>query len=162
MNALRLSIGEAELADRMRHRLRGAAAAAAAKVVWQQDASLLLIHLDSLQARCRDGWLLCSLQVQTDPTGLQTLQLVFFLGRIGKADGLQASCTVNAPTAGAARIAAVWGEDLQRVLWDAVLDALEAGVHHAGTLMNPKDRITLAGFHCGAGEVHVEVVAGDL
>lgn len=157
MSAQRLSIPAADVAPRLRERLRGDPPASSARVVWQRDGASVLVNTDSLTARFLDGWLLCNLDLETDPTGRQTLQFVYFLGRPDEGDGVQAACTINAPTAGAAQLAAAWGADLQRVLWDAVLDGIELTVYHAASLQ-PRVPLTLAGFHCTAQALVVDVL----
>jgi hypothetical protein len=158
--SLKLSIAGSELASRMRDRLR--APSTLQRVVWQkEDGQRLLIYTDSLQTKIVDAWLVVNVTAMTDQTSRQQLQFVFCVGKPGEADGAQAACTVNAPTAGATQIASVWGADLQRVLWDAVLDGLEACVAQAATL-KPNQRLTLQGYHCTADMFHAEVVAGDL
>lgn len=159
MAALRLSIPATDLARRLKERLRGDSPDSAASVVWQRDSDSVLVNTDTLTVRLLDAWLLCSLDLRTDQTGPQTLQFVYFLGRVSEGDGLQAACTINAATPGAAQIAAAWGSDLQRVLWDAVLDAIEMMVYHAEA--SKKGKITVGGFHCTADAIFVDLLAGD-
>lgn len=158
MAALRLSIPATDLEQRLKERLRGDPPSAATQVVWQRDSDSVLVNTDTLTVRLLDAWLLCNLDLQTDQTGPQTLQFVYFLGKVGEGDGLQAACTINAPTPGAAQIAAAWGNDLQRVLWDAVLDAIEMMVYHAESLK--KGAITVGGFHCTSDAIFVDLLAG--
>jgi len=159
--ALKITALASDLAARMRARLRSSAPSTAMKVTWQRpDGQRLVIDLASLKVRFTDGWLLCSLDLQTDQTGTQNLQFVFFLGRPQEADGQRAAGTINAPGSGATRLAAVWGADLQRVLWDVVLDFLEAALWQAGN-QQPGQKLTLQGFHCTEGNIHAEVIAGD-
>lgn len=160
MIALKLSIVAGELGRRMRDRLRGAATTARV-VVWQQAGQRLLIYPDTLNTRFLDGWLVCNLDVETDQTRVQTLQFVFFLGKELESDGQQAAATINAPTVEAAQVAAAWGPELSRVLWDAVLDVIEASVHHASTQQRGLP-VTLQGFHCTSDAVHVHVLVGDV
>src|SRR5262245_13100058 len=159
MPSWKLSIPAADLGRRLRERLQGDGTTTAPKFVWQRDAQHVLVHADSLISRFVDGWLLCSLDLETDQTKRQTLQFVFFVGNTGEGPGLQAACTINAPTAGAAQLAAAWGDDVQRVLWDAILDAIEKAIYHAETL-RPGEKLTLAGFHCTPDALHVQVFAG--
>lgn len=161
MVAFKVSVHTTDLVPRVRDRLRSTAPGSALRVTWQrQDGQRLVINLNSLKIRIVDGWLLCGLDAQTDQTGVQTLQFVFFLGRPNEADGGRAAGTVNAATAGAAQIAAVWGADLQRVIWDCVLDALEASLWQAGTQQSGQ-KLTLQGFHCTDNYLQVEVLAGE-
>jgi hypothetical protein len=159
MTAQRLSISAVELTTRLKERLRGAAPETPARVVWRRDGASVLVNAASLTARVLDGWLLCTLDLQTDQTGRQTIQVVYFLGSRSEGAGLQAACTINAPTPGAAQIAAAWGADLQRVLWDAVLDAIELAVYHAESL-RPNTPLSLAGFHCTSDALVVDVLPG--
>ena len=50
---------------------------------------------------------------------------VFFLGSPQDGDGTSAAVRINAATREAATLAEVWGDDLQRVIRDAVLDAIQ-------------------------------------
>lgn len=160
MPAFRLSIPAADLTRRLKERLRGDPPNASQKIVWQRDADSVLVHADSLVARLLDGWLLCNLNLETNQTGVQTLQFVYFVGKDGEGAGLQASCTINAPTPGGAQIAAAWGADLQRVLWDAVLDAIELTVYHAETVSKGA-ALTVGGFHCKPEALFVDILAGS-
>ena len=160
MSALKLSVSSDNLAARIRQLLRGTAPDTAANVVWQQDGQQVLILLDTLQMRSLDGWLLCDLAVRTDQTGQCTLQFVFFLGKQEEGDGAQAATTINAPTLRAAQVADRWGADIQRVLWDAVLDVIEASVDHAAQ-RKPGQPLMLAGFHCDSGAIHVDLLVGE-
>lgn len=157
MAALRLSISATDLVQRLKGRLRGDPPNAATRVVWQRDSDTVLVNTDALSIRLLDAWLLCNLELQTDQTGPQILQFVYFLGKSGEGDGLQAACTINTSTPGAAQIAAAWGHDLQRVLWDAVLDAIEVMVYHAES--SKKGSITVGGFHCTADAIFVDLLA---
>lgn len=161
MVALELSLAARDLAQRMRRRLGDPAARAASAVVWQDPAAgRLLIHPDTLAVRLVDGWLLCNLDVETDETRRQRLQFVFFVGRPRDPAGLQAAGTINAPSLAAARLAAAWGAELQRVLWDAVLDAIEACVHRAQA-QRDAEPVQLLGFHAGDDTFGVTVIAGS-
>lgn len=159
MVALKLSVTAGELGLRIRERLRGNAVATATKVTWQRpDGQRLLVDLASIKIKVLDGWLLCELAAQTDQTGRATLQFVFFMGRPKEADGLQGSATINAANLAATQIAAVWGADLQRVLWDVVLDVLEACVWQVSQ-QKAGQAITIQGFHCTPDMFHAEVIA---
>lgn len=157
MIAFELSIATADLRRRMVDRLQGGTLAP--KVVWQSQGRRVLIHSDSLVARSLDGWLLVNLDVETDQTKRRTLQFVFYIGRKAEGDGVQAACTINAPTPEAAQLADAWGRDLQRVLWDAVLDAIETCVARAGTKAGTQP-LTLHGFVSNAQSIIVTVLAG--
>jgi hypothetical protein len=128
-------------------------------VVWQDGGQRALLHLDSLRIRVVDGWLLCNHDLQTDPTGRQLLQFVYYLGPSGDAAGLAAAATINAATIPASQLADRWGPDVQRLLWDAVLDGIEAGVQHVRE-QKPSTPVTLQGFGCDNDQLHVQVLAG--
>lgn len=158
MTALQISIPTTELSKRMKHRLSGSATMP--KVVWQEGGQRVLIHLDSLIVRSVDGWLLCHLELETDPTKRQKLQFVYFVGRSSEGGGINAGSTINAATVPASQLADKWGADVQRVLWDAVLDGIEGAIAHAKTQATGQ-KIRLAGFTCVPNELHVNVLAGD-
>jgi hypothetical protein len=158
MLAFQVSISSADLASRMRDRLNGGSAGTS--VVWQRRGQRAIVYLDNtLRARALDGWLLCNVELETEPTGRQRLQFVYFLGTNGESDGLQAASTVNAATLPAAQLADVWGADIQRLLWDAVLDGIEAALAEARR-QHPADPVTLEGFLCGPDELRVRLLAG--
>src|SRR5712691_8331192 len=151
MPALNVSLSEDQpksadkLKKRMQDRLRGLSATPANTVLWQQRNNRVLIHVDSLHAQVLNGWLLCNLDLQSDEGGRQTLQFVFYLGTAGHGDGLQASATINAATPQAAHLAEVWGNTVQRLLWDAVLDALEVFVEQTAA-RHPGLPVAIQGF----------------
>ena len=160
MTALKLSISPGELTSRLQDRLRGGSKTP--RVVWQMDdGQRLMLYVDTLNAQLRDGWLIASMDVFTDQTSRQVLQFIFCLGKVGEGNGAQAACTINAASPGATQIAAVWGTELQRVLWDAVLDGLEAAMYRAGAL-KPGLALRLKGFYCDTAGFHTEVLAGEL
>jgi hypothetical protein len=161
MDSLRISIPANELAGRMRERLRGAGGSPIPRVVWQRNEQRVVIHLDSLALRALDGWLVAGLDLQTDPTGRQTLQVVYHLGKDGEGDGLAAATTLNTATVAAAQLAERWGDDLHRVLWDAVLDAIEAALGRAGQ-QHPGEPLTLQGYGCANNQIFVDVLTGVL
>lgn len=141
----------------MAFRLRGAAPTV--KVVWQNQSQRVLVHTDSLVVRSLDGWLLANLDLETDQTKRRTLQFVFYVGKKDESDGVQAACTINAASPEAAQLADAWGRDLQRVLWDGVLDAVEVCVARAAALA-PTQSVTLGGFFSNAQSLVVSVLAG--
>jgi hypothetical protein len=158
MAALQISIPIAEIRNRMRQRIAGSPTNP--RVVWQDGTQRVLIHADSLKVRAANGWLLCHLELETDITKRQRLQIVYFLGRDAEGDGPAASVTVNAPTAGSAQLAEKWGRDLQRVLWDAVLDGIEAGLQLARE--QSKAAVKLLGFICSNEDLQVRVLTGTV
>ena len=158
MSTFRFSIRAPDVVRRLQQRLRGDPPSASPRVIWQRDNESVFVNTDTLNVRLLDGWLLCNLDLQTDQTGRQTLQFIYFLGTEGEGEGPHAACIINAPSIGAAQIAAAWGTDLQRVLWDAVLDAIEIIVYHAETLTKGAP-ITLGGFHCTSDAIFVDLLA---
>lgn len=159
MVALRLTLAIDDLAVRMREQLHGDSGAPTNRIVWHQRGARLLIHVESLTVRAVDGWLLCNLDAQTDEVGRETLQFIFFLGR--KADaGPHGAATINAPTHGAAQIADRWGPDLLRVLWEAILDGLEAALD-AASIQFANRRVAVAGFFATDAMLVIDIVAGD-
>jgi hypothetical protein len=156
----RLSVTAGEVVRRMRERLRPPGTTAT-KVVWQHKGDRVLLHTDVLQGKLLDGWIVCDLPVQTDQTGRQSLQFVYYVGTSTEADGLQAAGTVNAATPDAARLADAFGAHLERVLWDAVLDCLEGMVAHAAK-EHGGQRLTLAGYHCNSDALSADVIVGDV
>jgi hypothetical protein len=159
MPAYRLSVPVPELRRRARERLAGLRKSSD-RIVWTQPPHSLLIHADTLQFRALDGWLLASLVLETEQTGRDTLQFVFFLGRETEGNGTTAACTINAPGMGGSQIADRWGNDLKRVLWDAVLDAIEASVDRVA-IQHGDLPVTLLGFTCGPEAIQCDVMAGD-
>jgi hypothetical protein len=157
MIALQATVSATDLSPRMRSRLAGGGAGTS--VVWQRRGQRVLLHLDSLAVKALDGWLLCNLDLESDATQRQHLQFVFFVGTDGEGDGLRAAGTVNAPTLAAAQLADLWGADVQRLLWDAVLDGLEAALALARQ-QQPSNPVTLEGFTCGPNELRVRLLAG--
>jgi len=155
--AFELSIATSDLGKRMAERLRGGAAAA--KVVWQSDGRRVLVHTDSVAVRSLDGWLLANVDLETDQTKKRTLQFVFYLGKQSETVNVNAACTINAPTPEAAQLADAWGRDLQRVLWDAVLDGVEACVARVAAQVGSQP-VTLGGFFSNPQSLVVSVLAG--
>jgi hypothetical protein len=160
MPALNVSLSADQLTKRLQDRIRGLSAASPNTVLWQQQGSRVLIFVDSLRARLLPGWLLCNLDLQADETGRQTLQLVFYIGSSGQGDGLHAGATINASTPQATQLAGVWGAALQRVLWDAVLDALEAFVEQTAA-QHPGVPVAIQGFQATQNALAAVVLAGD-
>jgi len=159
MPGLSVSLSGDQLARRMQDRLRGLNAASPNTIIWQQSGNKVLIFVDSLVAKLLNGWLLCDLDLQSDQTGKQTLQFVFFLGSPTDGNGVHAGCTINAATPQAGQIAQIWGTTLQRVLWDAVLDALEVSCEQVAA-QHPNTTLVLQGFHVTAVGLQSAIVAG--
>src|SRR5205823_12441540 len=98
--AFELSIATVDLGRRMAERLRGGSQSG--QVVWQRPAQRVLVHTESLVVRSLDGWLVANLDLETDQTKRRTIQFVFYLGRKNESDGVQAACTIDAPSPEAA------------------------------------------------------------
>ena len=160
MPALNVSLSADQLQKRLQDRLRGLNPVAPNTVLWQQKGNRVLLFVDSLRTRLLSGWLLCSVDMQADETGRQTVQFVFYLGATGAGDGLHAAGSVNAANPQASQLAEVWGQAVQRVLWDAVLDALEAFVSQAAAKY-PGQPIAIHGFQAVANAFSAIIIAGD-
>lgn len=160
MPALMLSVAAGELSGRIAGRLGGLPPVVPASVVWQRGQQRVLLHIDSLHLVLVDGWLVCGIDLETDPTGRQNLQLVYYLGTAADGDSVQAAAVVNAVTAPAAQIAGTWGADLERVIWDAVLDIIEGTIFFAGS-RNPGQTLQFLGFNGTNGAIEVYVAVGE-
>ena len=159
MSVLRWSTPVDEIADRIGARLRAGTRGTPRVVAWERDGRRLLLLLYTLRVSVRDGWLLVDLTVQTEPTGPRVLQLVFFLGADGDGDGTHAGGTIHAEAREGAQLADVWGDDLQRVVWDGVLDIVEGSVELSAQRTRGAPQ-NLLGFSCSDGLLHVDVQAG--
>lgn len=148
----------AELEARIRQRLVGVGANDR-QVVWQDGERAVLIRADRVRARLLDGWLLVSVELDTDQTGRRSLELVYRLGTAESGGGNAAAVKINAAGPEALALAEVWGADLQRVVWDAVLDAVEAAVR-AVRRKEPREPLTLRGFQVGAEGFTVDIAIG--
>lgn len=159
MPAVTVSLSSDQLQKRMQDRLRGLSPNAPNTVLWQQNNSRVLVFVDSVRSRVIPGWLICDVDLQADATGRQTLQFVFYLGTPGQGDGLHASATINAGNPQASQLAEVWGATTQRVLWDAVLDGLEASVSQTGAKF-PGQALDILGFQAAGNTLSAVVMAG--
>jgi hypothetical protein len=160
MDSTWLTVGVQDLHTRIRQRLLGLNATSG-RVIWESGAHRVLIHAEELQARFLPGWLLTSVELETDQTGRCLLELVFFLGTRKQADGNTAAVRTNAATREATELAEVWGEDLQRVIWDAVLDAIEVSLRSVRRNF-PEKSLMLRGFQATTEGLLVDVVAGEI
>jgi hypothetical protein len=158
MTAFELSIATTEISRRLMTTLRGGGATA--DVVWQSGTRRLMVHTSTVVARAVEGWLLINLDVETDQTKRCTLQFVYYLGKRAEGSGIEAACTINAPTAEAAALADAWGRDLQRVIWDTVLDGIEACVARMAAQLGPTQPVTLGGFFTDGSTLIVSILAG--
>jgi hypothetical protein len=158
-----LAVAGADIVQRIIQRLLAippAGAPPASQIVWSDKGDTVLVHVDSLKARFTDGWLLCSLDLESDQTGRQTLQLFFFLGNSPSA-GASSAGVVNAPAPGAAALANRWGPVVQRIIWDAVLDSIEAAVYKAG-VAQPSQKLTVGGYFATDAGLNVGISAGAI
>ena len=160
MPLARWSTPSAEIAERIGVRLRAGAPPTARLVLWESEGRRVLLHLSTLRIAIKEGWLLVDLAVETEPTGRRRLQFVFFLGADGDGDGTQAGATTHADSREGAQLAHSWGEDLQRVMWEGVLDIIEGSLvlaerRHGATPLG------ILGFSCSADQLHVDILTGD-
>jgi len=160
MASLSLTIAAPDVQVRIRQRLSGLHPTAR-RVVWRSDSHALFIYADRTQARLLRGWLVVGLELETVQTGRRTLELVYFLGAPQDGDGTGAAVRINAATREAAMLAEVWGDDLQRVVWDAVLDAIQVALQRARG-QHPNEPLTLRGFLATPDGLQVNVVTGTL
>jgi hypothetical protein len=160
MTSVSLTIGTTDVQARIRQRLAGLNPSAR-RVVWRSATHAVLIYADRTQARLLRGWLVVGLELETDQTGRHPLELVYFLGRAQDGDGPGAAVRINAATREAAMLAEVWGDDLQRVVWDAVLDAIQVALQRARR-DHPDEPLTLRGFLATPEGLQVTAVAGAL
>ncbi|MEZ6060148.1 MAG: hypothetical protein R3C19_07300 [Planctomycetaceae bacterium] len=121
----------------------------------------MLIHADRTQARLLDGWLVVGLLLETEQTGRRSLEIVYFLGTPNEADGISAAARINAADRETAMLAEVWGDDLQRVVWDAVQDAIQIALQTARRQF-ANEPLTLRGFTASPEGIDVSVVAGEI
>lgn len=157
MTAYEVAIATSDLSHRCADRLRNGATTA--DVVWQSGTRRLLVHTGTIAVKSLDGWLLINLDVEADQTKSRTLQFVFYMGKRADSATVQAACTINAPSAEAAQLADGWGRDLQRVLWDAVLDGVEAVVTKIAAQVGSQ-AVSLQGFFADPQSIYVTVLAG--
>lgn len=160
MESLSLTIASRDVQARIRQRLLGAGTTAP-QVVWRSGAHAVLVHAGRAQARLLRGWLVVGLDLETDQTGRHRLELVYFLGAERNGDGTSAAVRINAATREAALLAEIWGHDLQRVVWDAVLDAIQLALQRAGRQFSGQPLI-LRGFLADPEGLQVNVLAGAL
>ena len=153
-----LTVRTTEVGRRMMLRLCGGKETRV--IIWEKERNQLLLHCASLVVRSLPGWLLVNLEVESDQTQPQLLQFVFYLGKREQSSGTRAACTINSKTALGAQLAESWGRDLQRVLWDAVLDAIEASVVQAAQQF--ARAVTLGGFFSDKETIHIKLIAGEL
>lgn len=151
MTPHRYAIGPTDLKERMRVRLLGGTSAS--DVQWGDLYDSVSVHTGTLQVRVLKGWVVCSLDVTPSDGARETAQLAFRVGEDGADDSTDASVTF---LAGSAALQERWGNALQRVLWDAMLDLLEGAVNLAGRA-RPGTPIQLLGFLAADDSVIVDV-----
>ena len=155
----RLSIDRDDILERVRLRLGGGKVQRDPRVVWEDQGEALLLRLDTLSMSLKTGWLLCQITAEAGE-GTQLLQLVYFLGKDGDADGSAAAATIHVTSPAAAAIADRWGADLQRVVWDGVLDVIEGAVTHASNQRRGQP-VALEGFTCSERALLVDIAEGN-
>lgn len=167
MGAFSITFAPADVETRIRQRLLGVQTTAR-QVVWRIGDQSVLIRREAVRVRLLRGWLLVALELQTDQTGRCVLELVYHLGaaRTGQQSGpvatggLGAAVKINAATLQATQLAEIWGADLQRVVWDAVLDAIELALQRAKRTND--EPAVVRGFHVGPDALTVDVLTGAL
>lgn len=159
MNVSTFSIAADDLRERILFRLAGNQGGRHKAVLWRSRGGSVLVQLSRLQLQLKHGWLLCDLPLSTTATQRQNLQLVYRIGEDGDADGVAAACTVHTSSDPAARLAARWGRDLQRVVWDGVLDLIEGSLNHA-TRLHPGQPLRVIGFTCSPDGLQVDLGIG--
>lgn len=155
----RFTVKTDQLEQRIRRRLGGTAGATQPTVAWADTRETLVVNASSLKVRVTDGWLLCNLDVHPLEAPVATLQFLYFLGRESDGEALSAAGTIHSRATDAS-VAGAWGDVLRRVIWDGVLDVMEGVVNYAGR-QAPGRALTLLGFHCTEGQLHVEVQTAD-
>jgi hypothetical protein len=101
------------------------------KVVWSLGGNEVLVHLDGITAALADGAVAVVVPVETDQTGRVELPVVFAVGDARRDAGLLAATTSRPP--GPALLVERWGEAVQALAWDALLNVLVALAARAGT-----------------------------
>ncbi|MCA9698153.1 MAG: hypothetical protein KC431_11565 [Myxococcales bacterium] len=145
MNTISRDIVMQDLLTAMQERLWAGDKARRGSVVWQDRGAEVVVYPASLRLRMDAGWLVSALELESDQTGRETLELVFNLGKANQGDGLTATTTLEGDDPSGLRTR--WAEPVQAALWDGVLDAIESVLADA----RRKDkkvgtRLVLAGF----------------
>jgi hypothetical protein len=157
MRLVRLSVSQAAVERQIKLRLMGSDPTIST-AVWEkpwikEDKELcaaVRIDLSGFKTALKKGWLLLQFGVQTQDTGLQALQAIYYLGQENAGANLQASATLQpAATAGnldkLGALTQRWGDDLLRVIWDGVLDCIEAALQRLAT-QYPNQALTPLGI----------------
>lgn len=160
MRAVTLGVRAEQVTERIGSRLLGLGHDDR-QVVWRRGPQTVLLRRDLIQTRFLPGWLVVSVVLQTDETGRVPLELVYFLGTDRDGDGDGAAVKINAGTPDATALAEIWGADLQRIGWDAVLDTIQGAL--AGLARRrPDEQLTIRGFRVGPEGLQVDVVVGEI
>ena len=109
--------------------LRGATAGG--KVVWSYGGNEVLVHLDGITATVTDGAVVVVVPLESDQTQRVDLPVVFALGSKERETGLLAATPARPP--GPAALVDRWGEAVQALAWDALLQVAVALAARAGT-----------------------------
>ena len=159
MDSISLTIRTGDVLARIQQRLVGLNPNAR-RAVWQAGSNAVLLYTDNIRARLLRGWLVVGLDLETDQTGRCALELVYCLGAPKDGEGTGAAVRINAATREAAMLAEIWGDDLQRVIWDAVLDAIQIALQTARR-ERATEQLVLRGFLATAEGLQVNVVTGE-
>jgi hypothetical protein len=101
------------------------------KVVWSLGGCEVLVHLDGITARSTSGAVAVVVPVESDQTGRVDLPVVFAVGTDERETGLLAATAARPP--GPVALAGRWGEAVQALAWDALLQVAVALAARAGT-----------------------------
>ncbi|NVB40587.1 hypothetical protein G6O69_22290 [Pseudenhygromyxa sp. WMMC2535] len=124
-------------------------------VVWQDRGSSVAVYPSSLRLRVEAGFVVAAVDLETDQTGREAVEMVFFLGRSDRGDGLVATTTMDGDDPSGLRTR--WGEALRAALWDGVLDLVDAQLTSLRKQAN-KGGSYLAGFHGSEKGLHLTIV----
>jgi hypothetical protein len=160
MRSTSLTVGAGDVEVRIRQRLV-ALRPDARQVIWQSGSHSVLIRATRARARLLRGWLVVRVELQTTQTGRCPVELVYFLGATQQGDGKAAAVRINAATAASTQLAEIWGDDLQRVVWDAVLDVIQLSLRRAQSEAADQP-LTLRGFQATPEGIQVDVITGAI
>lgn len=124
-------------------------------VVWRDRGSELLLLPEHLEVGIKPGWLQVRVITETVEFGTAPLGVVFFLGGRDEGGGTHAGTAVA--DEGPQELAERWGPALQDVVWNAVLDVVEAAVARVAEEGAP---VTLIGFGANDASLYVDVDGG--
>lgn len=158
MEATSLSVRADDVTDRIRRRVLGLEHDDG-RVIWQRGPQSVLLVGELINARLLRGWLVVSIELITEQTDRVQLELVYFLGTDRDGDGDGAAVTINASTPEATALAEIWGTDLQRVVWDAVLDVIQGALARTA-IERPEEPLTVRGFMVDPEALRIDVLVG--